>query len=94
MRLVVMSKRFVNVGKKAMDRLSRCSREGLCPACLQPIAEGEHVKRGVHLRCYHATYRAVRAGLTSWELRVAEGKIGECEKPGRKPTNPVSEEFA
>jgi hypothetical protein len=94
MRLLVSVKRFVSVNKAAKERLAKCMREGLCPACLEPLLPGQPTKRGAHVRCYHATFRAVRAGKTTWAKRVAEGKIGEAEAPGRKPSHPVSAEFA
>lgn len=88
----VFTKRLVTVKREAKERIEKCQREGLCLACMEPLGDGP-LLRGVHQACYHATFRAVRAGKTTWEQRVAEGKAGQ-PRSGRKPTNPVSAEFA
>jgi hypothetical protein len=89
----VFTKRLINVKREAKERIEKAQREGLCLACLKPIADGEETLRGAHSACYQATYRAISAGKTTWEERIAEGKIGPA-KTGRKPSNPVSAEFA
>jgi hypothetical protein len=94
MRLEVFERKFVTVKREAIKRIDRCRQEGLCRACLEPVLPGEKTIRDIHLRCYHATFRAVRAGKTTWADRLAEGKIGEVGPVGRKPTNAVSAEFA
>lgn len=76
--------------KSAKERIERCIREGLCAACLQPFEEGERSIRLNHVRCYHATRRAIKAGKTTDEERIAEGKILRSQEGGRRPSNPVS----
>lgn len=94
MRLLVTEQKWIAVNKRAQERLAKCRQSNLCLACMQPIEAGEEVLRGVHMRCYHATYRAVRMGKTTMEKRVAEGKLGECKPSGRKPSNPVTAELS
>ena len=93
MFIEVMTKRLIAVKKEAQERIKRCEREGLCLACMEPILPKEETIRSVHKRCYSATYRAIVAGKTTWHDRQAAGRIGP-PKAGRKPSNPVSAEFA
>jgi hypothetical protein len=92
MRVSITEKRWVEVRKSARDRLSKCSSEGLCVACMEPIDEGEKPIRGCHVACYHATRRAILAGKFTDAQRVEAGKLLEQQERGRKPSNPVSRE--
>lgn len=80
---------WVEMNKKAVQRLAKCEKEGLCPACLQPITAGETLVRGCHSKCAKATYRAIAAGELTDEGQVACGEWLP-RAGGRKPSNPVS----
>lgn len=88
MRALVMEKRYVIVTPAGKRRITRCEKEGLCVACLQPM-DGEKGVRGMHSRCSKATWRLINEGTTTEADRVAAGKMLEKAQPGRKPTNPV-----
>lgn len=90
MQAFVFEKRFVPVRKAAKDRIEKCQREGLCVACLAKVEDGERSIRGLHMRCYFATVRAIKTGKTTEEERVREGKMLEAQSGGRKPNNPVT----
>ena len=51
--------------QSAKERIAKCLKEGLCAACLQPFKKGERVIRLNHVRCYHATRRAIQSGKTT-----------------------------
>lgn len=89
MRVLVFEKRWIEVRKAARDRILRCQSERLCVACLEPIGSEEPI-RGCHIRCYHATYRAIKRGKFTDLQRVQDGKLLEAKERGRKPSNPVS----
>jgi hypothetical protein len=80
---------WVEMNKQAMQRLAKCEREGLCPACLQKIEEGEVLVRGCHSKCAKATYRAIAEGKLTDEGQVACGEW-KPRSGGRRPSNPVS----
>ena len=90
MRVAVMKRVWVDMEKAALKRLAKAEAEGLCPACLEVFKEGEARKRGVHVRCYHAMYRAIRAKEASDEDLVAKGFILEASSGGRPRSNPIS----
>lgn len=92
MQVAVFEARWVPVRKAARDRLAKCQHENLCPACLEPFEAGEDRMRGVHVRCYHATRRAIKAGKFTEQERVQAGKLLERSPGGRPPCNPVSVE--
>jgi hypothetical protein len=94
MQIAVNEKRLIDVRKAAKDRVERCTKLGLCLACEQPFKDGEASTRGLHIRCYHATRRAIVSGKTTERERMADGKLGEAQLPGRKPSNPVSTELS
>ncbi len=90
MQVAVFEARWIQVRKSARDRLAKCKHENLCPACMQSFAEGETTIRGVHVRCYHATRRAIQAGKFTEQERIQAGKLLEPGPKGRPPSNPVS----
>jgi hypothetical protein len=92
MQVAIVEKRWVSVRKAARERLAKCQQENLCPACLEPLADDEPRMRGVHIRCYHATRRAIQAGKFTEQERVQAGKLLEPSSTGRPPSNPVSVE--
>lgn len=92
MYVTVVRHMSVRLGKSAQKRLHKCNEKGLCLACEQPIKDGEHVVRGIHLRCYHATLRAIKRGDFTDDQRVREGRMLQAKPGGRPPTNPVSVE--
>lgn len=89
MRALVMEKRYVLVTTAGKRRITRCEKDDLCVACLQPM-ENERSVRGMHSRCSKATWRLIEDGKTTEADRVAAGKMLEKSQPGRKPTNPVT----
>lgn len=93
-RFQILEKRIVELRRSARLHVEKCRRDGLCLACGQPFIEGEKVRREMHIRCYDATWRAVRDGKTTWEERVKNGRAGEAKSPGRPPSNPVTIEVA
>lgn len=93
MKVRVLIEEWVEVRREARERLKSCQKNGLCPACLQPLGDSP-TKRGVHERCYYATYRAVKAGKVTWAERVRQGKLLEAGTPGRPPSNPVTAELS
>ena len=92
MRVRIVETRWIEVKKAARERLAKCSELDLCVACMEPVVEGERTLRGCHMRCYHATYRAIRSGKFTESARVEAGKLLEPSENGRKPSNPVSVE--
>lgn len=92
MQLAVTEWRYVEVKQSTKRRIEKADREQLCLACLQPLASSEAI-RGVHPKCYRATMRAIASGRTTDSERVLNGKLAERSKPGRKPSNPVSQEL-
>lgn len=90
MHAFVNQKKAIPVRRKAIERLEKCERECLCVACLEPIVAEEKTMRGMHMRCYFATKRAIDSGKTTEEERLQEGKMLEAKPGGRKPSNPVS----
>lgn len=92
MRVRVLVEKWVIVKKSAVERLQKCQRERLCLACMQPLKEGEKPIRGCHSKCARATYRAISSGAFTDAQRVSEGKWLDRDRPGPKPTNPVTEE--
>lgn len=93
MQARIYETRYIEVNKAAQRRLAKADAENLCCACMQPH-DGTRIIRGNHERCYRATMRAIEAGKTTDEERVAEGKLLEADPGGRKASNPVSAEFA
>lgn len=93
MQLRVFQLGFVTVKRAAVERLAKCEREGLCCGCMEPL-EGEVARRGLCIACYHATRRAINAGKTTESKQLAEGKMLEAKPSGRKPSNPISVDFA
>lgn len=92
MQVAVFEKRWIEVRKAARERIAKCEKESLCVACLGQLKANEHTIRGCHVKCYHATYRAIREGKMTDAERVAAGKLLENQPKGRKPSNPVSVE--
>lgn len=90
MQVFMLEKRYVEVRKAARERLEKAEKEHLCVACMEAL--NGRPMRGMHMRCYHATMRAIRTGKTTEEDRVAQGKMLEPAKTGRKPSNPVTQE--
>lgn len=90
MKVQHLEVRYIEVNRSAKQRLAKAEKENLCVACLQPITEGDKVKRGCHERCYRATLRAIDKGKWTMADRLAQGKILEEGKGGRKPCNPVT----
>lgn len=81
--------------KEAKERIARCEKERRCVACMELFAPPDETSiRGCHIRCYHATYRAIRSGKFTEVQRVREGKLLEPKNRGRKPSNPVSIEVS
>lgn len=93
MQLRMFQTRWVTVKRDAVERLAKCERERLCCGCLEPLGE-ELGTRGLHVRCYHATRRAILAGKTTEEDRISQGKLLEARQRGRKPSNAVSIDVA
>lgn len=89
MRFAIQILKSIELSKAAQKRIHKCESEGLCQACLEPF-DGTRVIRGTHERCYRATMRAISAGETTEEARVAEGKLAPRETAGRKPSNFVT----
>lgn len=79
------------MNKAALQRVSKCQREGLCLSCMQPLVAGERVIRGCHMRCAKATYRGIAAGKLTDEGQVEAGEWLPAEKGGRKPSIPVTQ---
>jgi hypothetical protein len=94
MHSAIIERRLIQVRKAARERLEQCEKRGLCVACMAVIQEGERTSRGAHMRCYQATMRAIATGQTTEADRVSQGKLLPAGRAGRKPTNPVSSEFA
>ncbi len=61
-----------------------CRALGVCPACQQTVAEGEKLRRGIHLTCYALTYKYAREGDWSLEERLRSGRIDPSDR-GRHP---------
>lgn len=93
MRVRIAIEGWAEVKRGAVQRVVRCQQQKLCLACEQPLGECR-VVRGCHERCAKATYRAIEAGKTSDKQRIEDGKWLPAEPGGRKPSNPVSMEFA
>ena len=93
MIFAIKETRWVPLPAAGEKHFSHCLENRLCPACGELLGENDTTQRGVHLRCYYATYRAVVAGKTTFEERQRQGKIGPPGRPGRKKTNPVSIEL-
>lgn len=93
MQVYVNEKRLISVRRTAVERLAKCHREGLCVACLAQIKTNERSIRGMHIRCYFATIRAIKSGKTTEDERIKSGKMLERQAGGRKPSNPVTAEF-
>lgn len=91
MRVAITEIRWIEVKKPARERIAKADADGLCVACLQSL-NGEKPIRGCHSKCYRATMRAIEQGKCTDEERVASGKLLECGKSGRKPSNPVTQD--
>jgi hypothetical protein len=89
MQVQIIKIELITVEKKALQRIAKAAAEGLCVACLKPLDETRTV-RHCHERCYRATLRAIKAGKTTEEERLREGKLLECDEVGRKASNPVT----
>lgn len=88
----VIETRLVEVKRVAQSRIAKAQSERLCVACMEKL-DGSRTIRGCHERCYRATLRAILAGRTTEQERVADGKLLERDTPGRNPSNPVSVEL-
>lgn len=93
MQVQLFVMRYITLKKAARQRIAKAEAEHLCVACLQPLGDGT-VKRGCHEKCYRATLRAIEKGKTTEADRVQDGKLLARDLPGRRPSNPVSVEFA
>lgn len=94
MQVLSFERRWIAVKRSAQNRVNKCRQDDLCFACMEKFLPDEMRTRDVHLRCYHATFRAIKAGKTTEQERMAEGKLGESAARGRKPSNPVSVDLA
>lgn len=90
MQVFIYEKRLVSVRRAAKERIERCAKEGRCVACLEKTHPNERTIRGMHMRCYFATGRAIKSGRTTEAERIQEGKMLEAQPGGRKPVNPVT----
>lgn len=79
---------WVEMKRRPLQRLAKCDREGLCPACLESLGDCRPI-RGCHPKCAKATYRAIAAGTMTDEGQVACGEW-KPRDGGRKPSNPVT----
>jgi hypothetical protein len=75
--------------KRRAKMLAECR----CLGCGEVFAKGEESKRGLHLRCYEAFRRAVRAGRATDREMVREGKM-LSPNPGRPLSNPLARDLA
>lgn len=82
----------VEIKRSVIAKVAQHQSQGLCLACGKPLHG--RVVRGCHIACHQATLRAIAAGKTTDEQRVKEGKWLPASNGGRKPTNPVTMEFA
>lgn len=89
MRAKVVSVRWIEVDRKAKNRVARCLKHKLCCACLQPLGTGR-VVRGCHEKCARATYRAIERGELTDADQVEAGEWLEHGTRGPKPSNPVT----
>lgn len=87
MQVAINEVRWVEVDKKARQRLARCEAEKLCTCCLEPLGDEQPI-RGQHPRCYKGTMRAIAARTATEAERVAKGMMLERKPAGRKPSNP------
>jgi hypothetical protein len=92
MRVCVKSIRWVEMKRAVLQRVSRLQAECKCLVCECSLV-GRKSIRGDCEPCYRATLRAVNKGETTDEKRVEDGKWLATEKPGRKPSNPVTVEL-
>jgi len=103
MQVTVFEKRVLQVRESARQRIEKAELEHLCVACLEPLVavfgeKGEFLKwdqiRQCHPKCYHATLRAIKAGKTTEQERMTEGKFGQRGFGGPKPSNPVTKDVS
>lgn len=92
MQIAIKETRWIEVRKIALERLQKCERENLCVACMEPMG-GDKPIRGCHIRCYHATRRAILAGKVTEAERLKAGKL-TVPRGGRPPVNPVTVELS
>lgn len=84
----------VRLSEEVMAARKERVKKRICLACGEPIKDGSPVTRGNHRDCYSAQWRQVDDGKESWEELVKQGKVLPPGTPGRKPTNPVTVEYA
>lgn len=89
MQFRVFESRFITVKRAAVERVTKCEKEGLCCGCLRPV-DPLAARRGLCGGCYHATRRAINSGKTTEQKQMADGRMLESKPSGRKPSNPVS----
>ena len=83
----------VNLSDEVLAMRQERVKKRICLACGQPIVAGR-VTRGNHHSCYSAQCRQVKAGSETWASLVRRGKALKKGKAGRRPSNPVSVEYA
>lgn len=93
MQIRVFESRFITVKRAAVERVTKCEKEGLCCGCMKPV-DPLITRRGLCVGCYHATRRAINSGKTTEEKQMASGLMLEAKPSGRKPSNPISVEVA
>ena len=78
MQIKFYETRLITVKREAVERLTKCEKEGLCCGCLQPLGE-QLPRRGLCIGCYHATRRAINSGKTTEGKQLSEGKMLEAK---------------
>lgn len=79
---------MIKLSPSGMARTRKCSRDGLCHACLLPAGPGRMI-RGNHESCRKLQQIAIARGELTEDGLVRDGKILPS-KGGRKPSNPVT----
>ena len=93
MQVRIFEQRFIEVGRVAKQRIAKAEVGCLCLACMEPL-DGRKPIRGNHPRCFYAQYRAIESGKTTDKELVETGRRAPKQKPGRRPSNPVTIELA
>lgn len=94
MRVAIQARKWVQMRRAAQERIDKCKKDKLCCGCMEPIGDQRTV-RGLHLAtCYHAAQRAISQGLVTESELVAAGRMLPKAKSGRKPSNPITVEYA
>ena len=84
----------VRLTKDGRERRERLENKKKCFGCEIEFTANMAVRRMLCPACYEAALRAVRAGKITWLDLIKQGKAGEKQKPGRKPTNTFSQEMS